>query len=82
MPKAPTTITHGGTATSSPMPPSATALTIAASGPMALATSLEPWANDSNAAEQMSGIVNRLLTDFRVFSSFSDARATSALTTP
>ena len=80
MPSAPTTITQVGTTTSVAMSPEDTALTTAASGPTALATSLEPWAKDRSAVEQMSGTVNRLLTDLRVFSSRAEARATSGLT--
>ena len=57
-------------------PPAAAALTIAASGPMALATSLEPWAKHSIAAETMSGMVNSRPTSSRVFAMVFPAAAT------
>ena len=57
-----------------------TAETMAAKGPMALATSLAPWANDNSAAAQISGTVNSVLTERRRFSSPTAARATAGLT--
>src|SRR5690606_39736198 len=46
--------------------PSSTASVTAARGPIALATSLAPWAKLSRAAEKIRGRVNRLLTASRV----------------
>ena len=54
--------------------PISTLCRIAANGPMALATSFAPCANDSNAAEQINGILNKVLKERFLFSIPSDCR--------
>ena len=77
---APITITHKGMPTVVSMPPVASVPTMAARGPMALATSLAPWANDSSAAEQIRGTTNRLLTWWRSLAMLCERLATRGLT--
>jgi len=78
---APTAMIQNGTDAVLTISPVDKVLTIAANGPMALATSFAPWANDKSAAAKISGIVNRLLTDRRRFSIPTAARFTEYRTT-
>ena len=68
IPTAPITMTQRGMPTLPEMSPVSAALTMAASGPTALATSFEPCAKDSRAVEQIKGMVKRLRTDLLRFS--------------
>ena len=81
IPAAPTSRIHSGSSTLVATVPDVAALTIAARGPTAFATSLAPWAKDNSAAEQIRGIVNSLRRDRLRFSIPSDCRAISGLTT-
>lgn len=53
---------------------------IAASGPIAFATSFAPWANDNKAAAKTKGILNKVLTEDLVFDNFKDDFAMIGLT--
>ena len=74
MPKAPIIITQFGINALAVMVPISTLCKIAASGPIALATSFAPCANDSKAAEQIKGILNKVLKERFLFSIPSDWR--------
>ena len=74
IPKAPIIITQFGINAFAVIVPISTLCRIAANGPMALATSFAPFANDSNAADQINGILNKVLKERFLFSIPSDCR--------
>ena len=75
-PRAPTSITHKGMDAAVTTAPADSASLMAASGPMALATSFAPWAKLSNAAANISGQVNRVFTPAELFSMVAARRPT------